>query len=74
MYRPAPDEALVGSEAYPRLDCWRNAWRGKVRAVLRAVVLNAAVACVEFTAARANVRAVEAIEKLFAQAQLRNES
>jgi len=33
---------LVGSDAYPRLDCRWKAWRGKMKAVLRVVVLKAA--------------------------------
>ena len=55
---------MVGSEAYPRRDCWRNVWRGRVNAELRAEVLKAEVKGVDLDAARAKVRAVAAIMKL----------
>lgn len=59
-----PDEDFVDSEAYPRRDCWRKVWRGRVKAVLRAEVLKAEVDGVDLNAARAMLRAAEAIVKL----------
>lgn len=59
----------MGSEAYPRRDCWRKVWRGKVNAVLRVEVLKAEVEGVDLKAARAKVRAVEAIVKMLIQKQ-----
>ena len=57
-----PDEDDFGdSEAYPRRDCWRNACRGRRDAVLRAEVLKVVAAGVDLIAARAKVRADEAI-------------
>ena len=70
MYSPE-DEDLVGSEAYPRRDWWRKVWRGKVNAVLRAEVLKAEVEAVDLKAARAKVRAVEAITKLLIKSRAR---
>lgn len=57
----------MGSEAYPRRDCWRKVCRGKVNAVLRVEVLKAEVEGADLNAARAKVRAVEVIVKLLIQ-------
>lgn len=50
----------MGSEAYPRRDCWRNVWRGRVNAEFRAEVLKADVDGA-LNAARATLRAAEAM-------------
>jgi hypothetical protein len=68
------EEDLVGSEEYPRRDCWRKVWRGKVNAVFRVEVLNAVVEeGLDLNAARAKVRAVEAILKLLIKVIIKRE-
>lgn len=63
----------MGSEEYPRRDCWRKVWRGKVNAVFRVEVLNAVVEGLDLNAARAKVRAVEAILRLLIKLRIKRE-